>query len=143
MSDETVISVLRHLAADRRTKPVWAVAIACCGVFLLSGAASEAVAACGDYVMVDGEHSTGAFRPGDHIPAPPVTQCNGPNCHRQLPPSQSPWREMLKTPSTDQACVVVAHSAPPPSGTWSLLSWSARPMAGYRRDVEHPPRRIA
>lgn len=111
---------------------------------LLVGSASEVVAACGDYVMVGGEHSsTGAFRPGDRVPALPVTHCNGANCHRQLPPADSPWRQVLKTPSTDQACVIAATGPAPETGTWTLLSVSARPVAGYRRDVEHPPRRIA
>ena len=113
--------------------------------FSLSSGAGEALAACGDYVMVGGQHPHAMLEPDANHATPllPLTRCQGPNCQRQVPLPTTPWRDLPKLSSIDRACLLAAFQAPSFSEEWLSLATECSPLDGCRRDIEHPPRLVA
>jgi hypothetical protein len=108
----------------------------------LAGLSKDAEAGCGDYVTVAGDHS--ALMHGSPVhgnsPRSPDTECHGPNCQRQTPAPVNPWRNVPTISSSEHACLARTFDNADQRTFWGIFDTPNRPLAGFRPDIEHPPR---
>lgn len=77
----------------------------------------DALASCGDYVMVGGSgHGQDQSPAGPHD----VPVCSGPHCQRQIPLSPAP-KPLVQTSPQESACTLTVHR-PESDGGSSLVS---------------------
>jgi hypothetical protein len=74
------------------------------------------------------------------MPAVPLAQCQGPNCHRQAPAPTNPSRDLPTLRFTERACWTATTEPPVFSRANSIFDRTGQPLDGYYRAIEHPPR---